>query len=338
MGLADLTEREEDERAGMEGVRHGTGSGHEQAIAASEIQPRQTQPHMDMSYPIMASTTPQTVFLTNLYATPADWQRDLFYSVVRGGHLKAGLDHRIQRDTYPGHELILCLSGRGWAQINGRRHDVTAGDLLWVNCHHPHIYGAHTKSPWELYWMRIEGRPLERVANLLETKSQPVIRSFNAKAAMHAFERTFQHMIGSRPSDAAMVNASVTALIALAFEARLSDPDMIRPELPMPVQKAIEKMRLYFHTPIRVAELALLAGMSESHFSRLFKSAIGTSPIDWLRRERINQAKHRLIESDDPIKEIARQVGYSDQFFFSKDFKKMTKLTPTQFRDEEKPK
>jgi transcriptional regulator GlxA family with amidase domain len=112
---------------------------------------------------------------------------------------------------------------------------------------------------------------------------------------------------------------------------------MIRPELPMPVQKAIEKMRLYFHTPIRVAELALLAGMSESHFSRLFKSAIGTSPIDWLRRERINQAKHRLIESDDPIKEIARQVGYSDQFFFSKDFKKMTKLTPTQFRDEEKP-
>jgi AraC-like DNA-binding protein len=248
------------------------------------------------------------------------------------------MDHRIQRDTYPGHELILCLSGRGWTQINGRRHDVTAGDLLWVNCHHPHIYGTHTKSPWELYWMRIEGRPLERVANLLETKSQPVIRSFNAKAAMQEFERTFQHMIGSRPSDAAMVNAAVTALIALAFEARLSDPDMIRPELPMPVQKAIEKMRLYFHTPIRVAELALLAGMSESHFSRLFKSAIGTSPIDWLRRERINQAKHRLIESDDPIKEIARQVGYSDQFFFSKDFKKMTKLTPTQFRDEEKPK
>jgi transcriptional regulator GlxA family with amidase domain len=142
-------------------------------------------------------------------------------------------------------------------------------------------------------------------------------------------------MVGNRPSDAALINAAVTAIIALVFHARLSDSESIQPELPMPVQKALEKMRLYFHTPIRVVELAQLASMSESHFSRQFKAAIGTSPIDWLRRERINQAKHRLIESDDAIKEIARQVGYSDQFFFSKDFKKMTQLTPSKFREQE---
>jgi AraC-like DNA-binding protein len=102
------------------------------------------------------------------------------------------------------------------------------------------------------------------------------------------------------------------------------------------VQRALERMRLYFHTPIRVADLAALAGMSESHFSRQFKASVGTSPIDWLRRERINQAKRRLAESDDAVKEIARQAGYTDQFFFSKDFKRMTGLTPSQFRDQER--
>jgi AraC-like DNA-binding protein len=278
----------------------------------------------------------ETVFLQNLYATPADWQRDLFYSVVRGGHLRAGYEHRIQRETYPGHEFILCLAGQGWVQVAGKRHPVGPDELLWVNCHHPHAYGAASKQPWELYWIRVEGRPLDRVASLLEIRSQPVIRNFNTRAASLEFERIFHHMTGTRPSEAALVNAAVTAIIALAFEARLSDTDEIRPELPMPVQKALEKMRLYFHTAIRVSDLAALSGMSESHFSRLFKSCIGTSPIDWLRRERINQAKHRLIESEDPIKEIARQVGYSDQFFFSKDFKKMTLLTPTQFRVQEK--
>lgn len=282
-------------------------------------------------------STPQreTKFLLNLYATPADWQRDLFYSVVRAGHLKAGPDHRIQRETYPGHELILCLSGRGWVQIAGKRHEVGPEELLWVNCHHPYAYGAISKDPWELYWIRIEGRPLDRVANLLEIRSHPVIKSFSARAAIVEFERVFRHMAGNRPSDAALVNAAITAIIAFAFEARLADADDLRPELPLPVQKSLEKMRLYFHSPIRVSDLAVLSGMSESHFSRLFKACIGTSPIDWLRRERINQAKHRLIESEDPIKEIARQVGYSDQFFFSKDFKKMTKLTPTQFRLQE---
>ena len=177
---------------------------------------------------------------------------------------------------------------------------------------------------------------MDRIAQLLEVATLPVFGEFGSEAAGREFERCFRHMAGTRPSDAAHVNAAIAAIIAMAFERRLSDPDSIRPELPMPVQKALEKMRLYFHQSLRVSELAQLANMSESHFSRQFKAAIGTSPIDWLRRERINQAKRRLIESDDAVKEIARQVGYSDQFFFSKDFKKMTTLTPTQFREQER--
>lgn len=284
----------------------------------------------------MPSLPQETLFLKNLYATPADWQRDLFYSVVRAGHLKAGTAHRIERETYPGHELILCLKGRGWTQIAGKRHEVGPGSMLWVNCHHPHVYGAFQRDPWELYWLRIEGRPLDRIAELLQVRSQPVLEGLSIQEAMHEFERAFLHMSGTRPSDAALASAAVAAIIGLAFHVRLSEPGLVQPELPSAVSKALERMRLYFHLPMRVAELAQLSGMSESHFSRQFKAAIGTSPIDWLRRERINQAKRRLIESDDPVKEIARQVGYHDQFFFSKDFKKMTKLTPTQFREQEK--
>ncbi|MBL9133082.1 MAG: AraC family transcriptional regulator [Verrucomicrobiaceae bacterium] len=283
----------------------------------------------------MSSLFQETVFLKNLYATPADWQRDLFYSVVRAGHLKAGIDHRIERETYPGHELILCLGGRGWLRIAGKKHDVSAGQLVWVNCHHPHAYGAVSRDPWELYWMRIEGRSLDRISELLQIRSQPVFDKLNARAAALEFERAFDTMTGTRPSDAALASAAVSAIIGITFDARLSEPGLIQPELPPAVQRALERMRLYFHLPMRVAELAHLSGMSESHFSRQFKAAMGTSPIDWLRRERINQAKRRLIESDDPVKEIARQVGYHDQFFFSKDFKKMTKLTPTQFREQE---
>jgi AraC-like DNA-binding protein len=63
---------------------------------------------------------------------------------------------------------------------------------------------------------------------------------------------------------------------------------------------------------------------------------MGTSPIDWLRRERINQAKRRLIDTDEPVKEIARQCGYRDPYFFSKDFKKLTNLPPTLYRAQER--
>lgn len=283
----------------------------------------------------MPSLSKETAFLTNLHATPADWQRDLFYTVVRAGHLTAGADHVIERETYPGHELILCLAGRGWARIAGRRHEIGPGQLLWVNCHHAHAYGSVAADPWEVLWVRAEGRSLDRLAAMLQAKSQPVIDRIDVAAAKPAFERVFRHMSGTRPGDAASSDAAIAEIISLAFRSRLSEVDALAPELPQAVQKALEQMRLYYHKPTRVAELSSRVGMSESHFSRTFKAAMGTSPIDWLRRERINQAKRRLIESDDAIKEIAQQVGYSDQFFFSKDFKKMTSLTPTQFREKE---
>ncbi len=283
----------------------------------------------------MSSLFPETRFLTNLWATPPEWAQDLFLCPVRAGHLRAGVAHRIERDTYPGHELIFCLGGRGWVQVNGRRHEVAAGHLVWVNCHHPHAYAAVVRDPWEVYWVRAEGRELEKLAGLLRVGLQPVVAMPDAQAAAAPFERLFKHMGGTRPSDWALCHAALAELVAQIFSVRLNDAGGMQEEIPEPVREAMQHMRLYYSKPIRVAELARSVGMPESTFTRQFRKATGTSPIAWLRHERIKQAKRRLMESRDAVKEIARQVGYSDQYFFSKDFKKMTKLTPTQFREEE---
>ena len=288
-----------------------------------------------MYFPGMASLPRETAFVINHHATPAEWQRDLFYSVVRAGHLRAGTEHRIEWETYSGYEFILCLRGKGWVRVAGRVHEVAAGQLVWANCHHAHAYGAVPGDPWEVYWLRAEGRSLDRLAQMLQVRNQPVLDGIDCTKSKPHFERLFAAMQSTKPGDAATCDAAVSEIIAIAFEARPSLLDAAAPELPPAVVKSLEQMRLYYHKPTRVAELATMAGMSESHFSRMFKAAMGTSPIDWLRRERINQAKRRLVESDDAIKEVAQQVGYSDQFFFSKDFKKMTSLTPTQFRQTE---
>jgi len=84
-----------------------------------------------------------------------------------------------------------------------------------------------------------------------------------------------------------------------------------------------------------VEQMASLAGLSVPHFFRCFQKATGTTPIRFLRQERISQAKRRLLESRDSIKEIAEQVGYSDPFYFSRDFKQHTGTSPAQFRKRE---
>jgi AraC-like DNA-binding protein len=94
--------------------------------------------------------------------------------------------------------------------------------------------------------------------------------------------------------------------------------------------------KLYSHRRWRVRELARLAGLSAPHFYRCFKQATGSSPIAWLRRERINQAKRHLIETGDAVGDIAGRVGYTDMFYFSRDFKQMTGHSPTGFRRQER--
>ena len=276
-----------------------------------------------------------TRFLVSLYGTPAELLRDVFLTVVRAGRLAAGPEHRIERDYYPGHELMFCRSGKGWARLRGKMHAVKAGDLLWVNCHHPHGYGADKSDPWEVDWIRVEGSAMERTWKMLAVESQPVFEGMDIGRCDRECEAIFNLMQHEKPAGAAWIHTHVAALIAMACESRQNHPLPPHHDLPAPLERVLQHMRLYYHKPLRVAELAELAGMSPSHFNRVYRQALGASPIDWLRHYRISQAKRRLLESTDPIKDVARQVGYADQFYFSKDFKKFTSLTPTAFRETE---
>lgn len=275
-------------------------------------------------------------FLLSLYHTPSDLARDAFYTSVRAGHLVAGPEHRIERDRYPGHELILCLRGKGHARLQGRAGSVSAGQLLWVNCHHPHAYWADAAAPWEVYWARIDGPRLDRVEQNLFSGGFPVMPA-DLKGLGPVFRRIFQQMESLKPDAEARLHAEVARLIALLFQERIaSDADGVpAPSIPELLRRPLERMRLYYHLPLRVGELARLAGMSPSHFARTFKHVMGTSPINWLRRERINQAKRRLTETTDAVKEVALQCGYADAFYFSRDFKQFTQCAPSEFRRRE---
>jgi AraC family transcriptional regulator, arabinose operon regulatory protein len=273
-----------------------------------------------------------TRFPISLFGTPSEPLRDVFLTVVRAGRVIAGPEHIVERDYYPGHELILCTGGKGWVRVRGRAHPVEAGQLLWVNCHHPHSYGSVKEAPWTADWIRVEGVAMDRLWAMLGADVQPVFESYDLSRGLPCCSAVFENLEHPRQTSAAWNQVHVSTLLALACESRQSHPLSQERELPAALEKVMQHMRVYYHKPLRVAELARMAGMSPSHFNRQFRHAVGSSPIDWLRHYRINQAKRRLIESPDPIKEVARQVGYADQFYFSKDFKKLTSMTPTAFR------
>ncbi|MEH7546893.1 AraC family transcriptional regulator [Neobacillus vireti] len=102
------------------------------------------------------------------------------------------------------------------------------------------------------------------------------------------------------------------------------------------IEKTIDYISNHYNQIITLTDLAKMAGLSKSHFSRLFKKNVGYSPIEYLTHLRIDRAKELLAHSDIRIKEVSQNVGYEDELYFSRIFKKIVGVSPSQFSDEQK--
>jgi AraC family transcriptional regulator len=83
-----------------------------------------------------------------------------------------------------------------------------------------------------------------------------------------------------------------------------------------------------------LTEIAAVAQTSPAHFARLLKQATGRTPHQYRIMHRIECAKRLLTESTLPIVDISRQVGFTDQSYFTAVFRKHVATTPKAYRDD----
>ncbi|NKN35234.1 helix-turn-helix transcriptional regulator [Agrobacterium sp. a22-2] len=98
------------------------------------------------------------------------------------------------------------------------------------------------------------------------------------------------------------------------------------------LRRAVAYLEENLAEPFNLAQLAETVGMSEFHFSRLFKKATGLSPSRYFIRQRIARAQLLLQETDTSIIEIGMLVGYSSPSHFAQVFRRETGLPPSHYR------
>lgn len=81
-----------------------------------------------------------------------------------------------------------------------------------------------------------------------------------------------------------------------------------------------------------VEELAKAVHLSPFHFARMFRRSTGMSPHAFITRRRLERAKLLLVATDQPIIEVAREVGYRTQAHFTRVFHAEEGETPRRFR------
>jgi AraC-like DNA-binding protein len=97
---------------------------------------------------------------------------------------------------------------------------------------------------------------------------------------------------------------------------------------------AVAYLHKHSAEPISTELLAKRAGLSVSQFERTFRKAFGTSLRQYILRVRIERACRYLTESDDTVAAIAVQCGFYDHAHFSRAFRSLMTVSPTEYRKE----
>ena len=99
------------------------------------------------------------------------------------------------------------------------------------------------------------------------------------------------------------------------------------------IQKVLSYIRKNIYKTIDIDSLAAISCLSKDHFIRLFKKEINNTPLQYINQKKIEKAQLILITDSMPIKNISYLLAYEDHSYFNRLFKKLTGVTPQQYRD-----
>ena len=99
------------------------------------------------------------------------------------------------------------------------------------------------------------------------------------------------------------------------------------------IQKVLSYIRKNIYKTIDIDSLAAISCLSKDHFIRLFKKEINNTPLQYINQKKIEKAPLILITDSMPVKNISYLLAYEDHSYFNRLFKKLTGVTPQQYRD-----
>ena len=223
------------------------------------------------------------------------------------------------------------LSGKGVFEVGGRTWEVSPGDLFFARPSQLIRYTADEQQPWEYSWVGFNGACAHKLTSQLPfTDDSPVHHTQDPEGMRTALANIYSSR-GLQPQDeAAMVGYLYLFIASLMKETSVGKPHTASSSSQY-VLNAIKYIQFNYSHDISIDDVAKSVGVSRSHLYRVFMLNVGKSPIDYLTEYRINEACKLLRAGNLSIAEVAVSVGFFDQFYFSRVFKRAKGVPPSKY-------
>lgn len=222
------------------------------------------------------------------------------------------------------------LAGAGRLRYERQRRTVAPGETMLVMIPHDHRYWIEDGERWEFFWIAMAGREALRLHRAILETAGPVFRLRADTVA--GLARMSLDLRDAKARAAGEASAIAYAATMAIYDDLLGGDGRPRTMRSRSVEQALSYIRQNLDAPLDVEELAAAAGLSRSHFSRMFRSCEGISPAEYVFSERMRRATSLLASGDLPVKQISRECGFADPNYFTKAFRRSYGASPTEFR------
>jgi AraC-like DNA-binding protein len=230
--------------------------------------------------------------------------------------------------------LLYCTEGSGTFSINGGDpHILTAGQLLIIPPDTPHTYGAIRENPWTIFWIHLKGFFFTSFYNTISARLPIRISEVYGAQLEGLFHQCFSLLKTSCQDEEFLYLCQLAStMLAMLPCAAKQAAAQVGASGKLGLERAVSYMREHLHGMISLDELAQAAWFSPSHLHYLFKQSTGYAPVEYFLRLKIETAAKDVYFSNMPVKDIADAYGIEDPYYFSRLFKKIMGIAPTEYR------
>jgi len=232
--------------------------------------------------------------------------------------------------TLPEYQLVYVTKGRGVFEIGQKTHVVVPGTVMMIFPGIRHHYKPDFDVGWTEYWVGFKGRYVDalREQGFLSPR-KPVYEVGLQNSLLEIYGRIFELVRNQQPLYQIRASSLVLTLLAevLAHERKTVQHSSSEGL----VERAKFFMEENIFREVNLNGLGEALGVSTSHLTSVFKSYTAMTPYQYFISIKIRKAKELLEGGTTPIKEVAFRLGFDDQYYFSRLFRKKTGIAPSRW-------
>ena len=239
--------------------------------------------------------------------------------------------------THPFTELFYVVDGKGEFNIQGQHFPVKPNDFVIINPQVEHTELSSPDEPLEYIVLGINGLSFSNLTPVsegghpfsffnLRDEQKDILRYLNAMVQ----EATSQSMSYELVCHNLLEILLIKILRHQHFDLEVGKQSKATKDISF-IKHYLET---YYHESIQLEDLASMTHLSRFYISHSFKKEIGMSPMEYLIDIRIKESKILLRTTNYSISQVADIVGFTTPTYFSKQFRKSTGISPTDYREQ----